>query len=116
MNLAGAAGAALFAHASLQFYLGTHSPLRGIFLVEQRWFVAAFLVRRSPAAVNQDPGSWLLAFGGTFAGVLFRPTGAHPHWGVAAGLRLQPAGLAVCVTSLFALAAPSASWLPTAAW
>ena len=103
VNLAGAAGAALFAQASLQFYLRTHSLIGGAFLIEQSWFVIAFLVRRPPAAVSRDPASWLLAFGGTFAGVLFRPAGAHPHWGVVAGLGLQLAGLAVCVMSLLAL-------------
>ncbi len=103
VNLAGAAGAALFAQASLQFYLRTHSLIGGAFLVEQTWFVIAFLVRRSAGAVSRNPGSWLLAFGGTFAGVLFRPVGAHPHWGVVAGLGLQLAGLAICITSLLAL-------------
>jgi protein-S-isoprenylcysteine O-methyltransferase Ste14 len=103
VNLAGAAAAALFAQASLQFYLRTHSLIGGAFLIEQTWFVIAFLVRRPAAAVSRNPGSWLLAFGGTFAGVLFRPAGAHPHWGVAAGLGLQLAGLAVCVMSLLAL-------------
>src|SRR6516225_1641260 len=71
VNLAGAAGAALFAQASLQFYLSTHSLIGGAFLIEQTWFVIAFLVRRPPSAISRDPGSWLLAFGGTFAGVLF---------------------------------------------
>lgn len=103
VNLAGAAGAALFAQASLHFYLTTHSLIGGAFLVEQSWFVIAFLVRRPPSAISWDPASWLLAFGGTFAGVLFRPVGAHPHWGVAAGLGLQLAGLAFCVISLLAL-------------
>jgi protein-S-isoprenylcysteine O-methyltransferase Ste14 len=103
VNLVGAAGAALFAQASLQFYLRTHSLIGGAFLVEQTWFVIAFLVRRPAAAVSRNPGSWLLAFGGTFAGVLFRPAGAHPHWGVVAGLGLQLAGLAVCIVSLLAL-------------
>jgi protein-S-isoprenylcysteine O-methyltransferase Ste14 len=103
VNLAGAAGAALFAQASLQFYLRTHSLIGAAFLIEQTWFVIAFLVRRPPAAVSRDPGSWLLAFGGTFVGVLFRPAGAHLHWGVVAGLGLQLAGLAVCVMSLLAL-------------
>lgn len=103
VNLVGAAGAALFAHASLQFYLRTHSLIGGAFLVEQTWFVIAFLVRRPPSAVSRNPGSWLLAFGGTFAGVLFRPAGAHPYWGVVAGLGLQLAGLAVCIISLLAL-------------
>lgn len=73
VNLAGAAGAALFAQASLQFYQRTHSPIGGAFLIEQTWFVIAFLVRQPPSAVSRNPGSWLLAFGGTFAGILFRP-------------------------------------------
>jgi len=103
VNLAGAAGAALFAQASLQFYLRTHSLIGGAFLVEQTWFVIAFLIRRPASAVSRNPAGWLLAFGGTFAGVLFRPVGAHPHWGVVAGLVLQLAGLAVCVISLLAL-------------
>ena len=103
MNLAGAAGAAFFAQASLQFYLRTHSLIGAAFLAEQTWFVIAFLIRRPPGAVSRNPGSWLLAFAGTFGGVLFRPVGAHPHWGVAAGLGLQLAGLAVCVLSLLTL-------------
>ena len=103
VNLAGAAGAALFAQASLQFYLRTHSLIGGAFLIEQTWFVIAFLVRQPPSAVSRNPGSWLLAFGGTFAGLLVRPAGAHPPWGVVAGLGLQLAGLAVCAMSLLAL-------------
>jgi protein-S-isoprenylcysteine O-methyltransferase Ste14 len=46
---------------------------------------------------------WLLAFGGTFGGVLFRPDGAHPPWGLPAGLVVQLFGLAICVTSFLAL-------------
>jgi protein-S-isoprenylcysteine O-methyltransferase Ste14 len=103
VNLAGASGAALFAEASLHFYQRTHSLIGGAFLVEQTWFVIAFLIRRPPSAVSRNPRSWLLAFGGTFAGVLFRPIGAHPHAGVVAGLGLQLAGLVVCLMSLVTL-------------
>jgi protein-S-isoprenylcysteine O-methyltransferase Ste14 len=103
VNLAGAAGAALFAQASLQYSLRTHSLIGAVFLVEQTWFVIAFLVRRPPSAVSRSPVAWLLAFGGTFAGVLFRPVGAHPHWGVVTGLVLQLLGLVVCILSLRAL-------------
>ena len=106
VNLAGAAGAAgapLAAQASLQFHLRTHSLIGGAFLVEQARFVLAFLVRRPPSAVSRDPGSWLLASARSFAGVMFRPAGAHPPWGVAAGLGLQLAGLAACVMSLLVL-------------
>jgi hypothetical protein len=35
VNLAGTAGAPLFAQASLQFYLRTHSLIGGAFLIEQ---------------------------------------------------------------------------------
>jgi protein-S-isoprenylcysteine O-methyltransferase Ste14 len=103
VNLAGAVGEGFFAQASLHFYLRTHSLIGVAFLVEQTAFVIAFLVRRPPAAVSRNPGAWLLAFAGTFASVLFRPAGAHPHWGVVAGLCLQLAGLAVCLVSLRAL-------------
>jgi protein-S-isoprenylcysteine O-methyltransferase Ste14 len=100
MNLVGAVGEGFFAQASLHFYLRTHSLIGVAFLIEQTAFVIAFLIRRPPAAVSRNPGAWLLAFAGTFASVLFRPSGAHPHWGVVAGLVLQLAGLALCVLSL----------------
>lgn len=103
INLAGAANAAQFAYASLQFYLSTHSLVGGAFLIEQTWFIVAFLTRRPPAIVGRSPVVWLLAYGGTFSGLLYRPTGAHPHWGVVTGLGFQLAGLAICVISLVAL-------------
>jgi protein-S-isoprenylcysteine O-methyltransferase Ste14 len=103
VNLAGAAGAALFARASLLFYLQTHRLIGGLFLVEQAWFVVAFLIRRPNRAVSMSLGSWLLAFAGTFGGLLFRPAGAHPAWGVHAGFGLQLLGLTICIISLIAL-------------
>jgi protein-S-isoprenylcysteine O-methyltransferase Ste14 len=103
VNVAGAAGAALFAQASLRFYLETHRLIGALFVAEQAWFVAAFLLRKPARAVSRGLGSWLLAFGGTFGGVLFRPTGDHPAWGVTAGLALQLAGLTLCIVSLAAL-------------
>jgi hypothetical protein len=81
INLTGAAGAALFARASILFYLHTHSLIGGLFVIEQAWFVVAFLIRRPERAISRRLASWLVAFGGTFAGVLFRPAGAHPPWG-----------------------------------
>jgi protein-S-isoprenylcysteine O-methyltransferase Ste14 len=103
VNLLGAAGAALFARASRQYYWHTHRLIGAAFFIEQIWFVAAFLIRRTPGAVSRHPGSWLLAAGGTFGGVLFRPAGAHPGWGVATGLGLQVPGLAIAIVSLLAL-------------
>jgi protein-S-isoprenylcysteine O-methyltransferase Ste14 len=102
-NLVGAGGAALFAWAGLRHYEATHSLVGAGFFAAQLWVVAAYLVRRRASVVSQRTGDWLLAFGGTFGGVLLRPSGAHPHWGVIAGLDLQVVGLAICVVSFFSL-------------
>jgi protein-S-isoprenylcysteine O-methyltransferase Ste14 len=103
VNLAGAALAALFARATLLHYLQTHSLIGGVFFVEQAWFVVAFLVRRPPRASSRQLRAWLLAAGGTFGGLLFRPEGANPPWGVTAGLVLQLLGLVLVLASLAAL-------------
>jgi protein-S-isoprenylcysteine O-methyltransferase Ste14 len=102
-NVIAAFGAALFARAGLEYYLRTHSMIGGAFFAEEMWIVVAYLVRRPARVVSQRPLDWLLAFGGTFGGVLLRPTGAHPHWGVVAGFDLQMIGLIICVASFFAL-------------
>lgn len=102
-NLVGAAGAAYFAKASLDFYLKTHRLIGAAFLFEQTWVVVAYLIRRPARSVSRRSLDWALAFGGTFGGVLFRPVGAHPHWGVVSGLTLQLTGLALCVASFLAL-------------
>jgi protein-S-isoprenylcysteine O-methyltransferase Ste14 len=102
-NLVGAAGAAYFAQAGLESYLQTHRLIGAAFLGEQMWIVIAYLIRRPARAVSHRLNDWLLAFGGTFGGVLFRPVGAHPHWGVTAGLAVQLLGLAICVASFLTL-------------
>ena len=113
VNLSGAVCAAYFARASLAYYLATHRLIGGLFFVEQAWFVLAFLIRRPPRETTASDGGnsaligtlapWLLAAGGTFGGLLLRPTGAHPQWGVDAGLALQLIGLVVAIVSLLAL-------------
>ncbi len=103
MNLIGAAGAAFFAEATLRAYLQTHRPLGVAYFAEQMWVVAAYLIRRPARTVSRRWGDWLLAFGGTFGGVLFRPVGAHPPWGVTTGLAFQLVGLAICVASFLTL-------------
>jgi protein-S-isoprenylcysteine O-methyltransferase Ste14 len=103
VNLAGAAAAAWFAQASFAYYVQTHRLIGGLFFVEQAWFVGAFLLRRPARTVSAQPGSWLLAAGGTFGGVLLRPAGYHPLWGVRAGLVMQVAGLIIAIVSLAAL-------------
>lgn len=102
-NLIAAFGAALFARAGLEYYLRTHSLIGGAFFAEEVWIVVAYLVRRPARVVSQRPLDWILAFGGTFGGVLLRPDGAHPHWGVVAGFDVQMIGLSVCVASFIAL-------------
>jgi protein-S-isoprenylcysteine O-methyltransferase Ste14 len=102
-NVVGAVGAAFFAQATLQAYLQTHRPIGGAFFAEQTWVVVAYLIRRPACTVSRKLGDWLLAFGGTFGGVLFRPVGAHPQWGLTAGAVLQVVGLTACVVSFLAL-------------
>jgi protein-S-isoprenylcysteine O-methyltransferase Ste14 len=102
-SLIGAAGAAFFAQATLQSYLQTHRFIGGVFFVEQMWVVIAYLIRRPARASSRRMRDWLLAFGGTFGGVLFRPDGAHPQWGLTAGLAVQLCGLAICIASFLAL-------------
>jgi protein-S-isoprenylcysteine O-methyltransferase Ste14 len=102
-NLVGAIGAAYFAKATIQFYVRTHRFIGVALLAQQLWVVVAYLARRPARAVSARPLDWVLAFGGTFGGVLLRPTGAHPHWGVSIGLWVQILGLAMCVASFFAL-------------
>lgn len=102
-NLIGAGGAALFAESTLQYYLRTHRLIGGAFLVEQTWVVVAYLIRRPARVVSGRRGDWLLAFCGTFGGVLFRPVGIHPQWGLDGGLVVQVIGLAICVVSFLTL-------------
>ena len=103
VNLAGAASAAWFARDSLTYYLHTHRLVGALFVVEQTWFVMAFLVRHSARTVDQRLRSWLVAAGGTFGGLLLRPAGIHPIWGVRAGTILQIAGLVVVIAALAVL-------------
>src|SRR6185312_10760088 len=87
-NLIGAAGAAFFAYSSLRFYVVTHRFIGVAFFIQQLVVVVAYLVRRPAFRVSRRLGDWLLAFGGTFAGVLFRPEGIHLRWGVDIGFAM----------------------------
>ena len=102
-NVVGAAGAFYFAEVSLRFYLETHRLIGAAFFTEQMWVVVAYLIRRPARMVSRRVGDWLLAFGGTFGGVLFRPDGAHLRPGVDIGLGVQLVGLTVCLLSFLAL-------------
>ena len=102
-NVVGAVGAFYFADASLRSYLHTHRLIGAAFFAEQMWVVVAYLIRRPARLASHRVGDWLLAFGGTFGGVLLRPDGAHLRWGLDAGLAVQLAGLALCIASFLAL-------------
>jgi protein-S-isoprenylcysteine O-methyltransferase Ste14 len=103
VNLIGATSAAVFAYSSLHFYVQSHRLIGIVFFVQQTLVAVAYLVRRPARTASHRMDDWLLAFGGTFAGVLFRPEGAHPAWGVQTGLALQVLGAAIAVTSLLTL-------------
>jgi protein-S-isoprenylcysteine O-methyltransferase Ste14 len=102
-NVLGAAGAAYFAYVTLLAYLQTHRPIGFLFFAQQSVVVVAYLVRRPASVVTLRSTDWLLAFGGTFIPVLLRPDGAHPTWGLTAGLALQFVGVTICLWSLLAL-------------
>lgn len=100
INVAGAASAAFFARASVLFYLHTHRLIGGLFIIEQAWFIVAFLIRRPGREVSHSPASWLVAYGGTFGGLLLRPEGARLPGAVSAGFALQLAGVLLALVAL----------------
>jgi protein-S-isoprenylcysteine O-methyltransferase Ste14 len=102
-NVVGAAGASWFAVSGYHYYQQSRSLIGAVFFAVQLWVVVVYLARRPARRVSQRPTDWLLAFGGTFSGVLLRPDGLHPPVGVAVGLALQVAGLVVCVAAFLAL-------------
>ena len=102
-NLVGAASAAFFSYSFLHFYFQSHRLIGIVFFGQQTLVALAYLVRRPARFVSRRLDDWLLAFGGTFAGVLFRPEGAHTAWGIQTGLVLQLLGVAVVVSSLLTL-------------
>jgi hypothetical protein len=105
-NLVGAASAAVFAYSFLHYYFQSHRLIGIAFFAQQTLVALAYLIRRPARFVSRYVDDWLLAFAGTFAGVLFRPEGAHTAWGIQTGLVLQLLGVAVVVASLLTLVSP----------
>ena len=103
LNLVGAAGAAYFSRSYLTYFVHSRQLLGAVFFAQQMIVVIAYLVRRPGSFVTRRVDDWLLAFGGTFAGVLARTSGVHPAGWVQAGLALQLTGAAIAVTSLVVL-------------
>jgi protein-S-isoprenylcysteine O-methyltransferase Ste14 len=87
----------------LHFYVESHRLIGIVFFVQQALVTVAYLVHRRARRATRRLDDWLLAFAGTFIGVLFRPDGAHPAWGIWTGTALQFAGAALATTSLLGL-------------
>jgi protein-S-isoprenylcysteine O-methyltransferase Ste14 len=102
-NVVGAASAAVFAYSSLHFYLQSHRPIGIVFSVQQTLVAVAYLIRRPARRVTRRLDDWCLAFTGTFIGVLLRPDGEHPTWGIWAGTLLQLVGVAVVAVCILTL-------------
>jgi protein-S-isoprenylcysteine O-methyltransferase Ste14 len=102
-NLVGAASAAVFSYSFLHFYLETHRPIGIVFFTQQTLVAVAYLVRRPARLVTRRLDDWLLAFAGTFVGVLFRPEGEHLAWGIWTGTVLQLVGFAIAATCILTL-------------
>jgi len=102
-NVVGAGSAVVFSYQFLHFYIQSHRLIGIVFFCQQTLVALAYLIRRPARFASRRLDDWLLAFGGTFAGVLFRPQGAHPAWGVRTGLILQLIGVAIVLTSLLTL-------------
>jgi protein-S-isoprenylcysteine O-methyltransferase Ste14 len=102
-NLVGAGSAAVFAYSFLHFYVQSHHLIGIVFFAQQTLVAVAYLIRRPARLVTRRLDDWLLAFAGTFMGVLFRPEGEHPAWGIWSGIVLQLAGAAVAVTCILTL-------------
>jgi protein-S-isoprenylcysteine O-methyltransferase Ste14 len=102
-NLVGAGSAAVFSYSFLQYYIQTHRLIGIVFFAQQTLVALAYLIRRSARFVTRRLDDWLLAFAGTFMGVLFRPEGEHPAWGIWTGTVLQLAGVAIVGTCILTL-------------
>ena len=102
-NLVGAGSAAVFSYSFLHYYIESHRLIGIVFFAQQTLVAVAYLVRRPARSSTRRLDDWLLAFAGTFVGVLFRPTGEHPAWGLSAGLLLQLVGACLAVTCILSL-------------
>jgi protein-S-isoprenylcysteine O-methyltransferase Ste14 len=102
-NVVGAGTAAIFSYSFLQFYFQSHRLIGIVFFVQQTLVALAYLIRRPARLVTRRLDDWLLAFVGTFIGVLFRPEGEHPGWGIWTGIVLQLFGVAIVATCILTL-------------
>jgi protein-S-isoprenylcysteine O-methyltransferase Ste14 len=103
INVVGAASAAVFAYSFLHFYIESHRLVGIVFFAQQTAVAIAYLIRRPAQSATRRPADWLLAFAGTFVGVLLRPDGVHPSWGIWSGTAVQLVGAAIAITCILNL-------------
>jgi len=98
-----------FAYAHLKGFQRTHEWMLLLFCFSEMLTAIFILFRSAPKTVSIDHFDWIVAIGGTFAPLLFRPS----PWGVApfakyaivAGVMIQIAGLISLNRSLAMVAA-----------
>jgi protein-S-isoprenylcysteine O-methyltransferase Ste14 len=92
-NIAGAAFAGYLLIPNLKYFLETGAAISLVFVIQQLWVGAVFLVRRPARTVSRHALDWVAAYAGWLTGLLIRPNGAHLAWAASAGLWVQVAGL-----------------------
>jgi protein-S-isoprenylcysteine O-methyltransferase Ste14 len=95
-NLLGAAFAAYLLWPNLEFFLRTHAPMAAVFVLQQVWVGAIFLIRRAPRSASHHPLDWVAAYGGWLTGLLVRPGAGYAlPFAPALGLPMQCLDLAI---------------------
>jgi protein-S-isoprenylcysteine O-methyltransferase Ste14 len=94
-NLAGAAFAVYLLLPNLRFFVSTGSLLGLVFVIQQVWVAAVFLLRRQARTVSTRTLDWIAAYAGWLISFLVRPGGTHAAWAVTGGFLVQVAGLAL---------------------
>jgi protein-S-isoprenylcysteine O-methyltransferase Ste14 len=92
-NAAGAAFAVYLLRPNLRFFLQTGQPIGLVYVIQQGWVAAVFLLRRAPETTSRRPLDWIAAYAGWFTTFLVRPGGDNVLPGVPAGFGLQIVGL-----------------------
>ncbi len=63
-----------------------------MFVIQQGWVAAVFLIRRAPTTASRRPLDWIAAYAGWFMSFLVRPDGYHVS-GIPVGFWMQMVGL-----------------------
>ncbi|MFZ0089753.1 MAG: isoprenylcysteine carboxylmethyltransferase family protein [Solirubrobacteraceae bacterium] len=91
-NAAGTAFAVYLLRPNLESFLRTGQPAGLVFVIQQGWVAAVFLIRRAPTTASRRPLDWIAAYAGWFMSFLVRPDGYHVS-GIPVGFWMQMVGL-----------------------